>query len=71
MLTCRKLRAWQVVSRQVEAARVRTTSAHAAMPQAAIDRAGAINHVVALDEVAGLLMALASAPNPSTGVVNM
>ena len=34
------------------------TSTQAAMPQATIDRLGAVDHVVPLDEIAGLLVAL-------------
>lgn len=38
------------------------TSARTAMPRATIDRDSAIDHVLPLDEVAGLLLALATAP---------
>jgi hypothetical protein len=35
------------------------------MPQAAIDRGGVVDHVIPLDEVAGLLIALTTAPTIS------
>jgi two-component system chemotaxis response regulator CheB len=37
------------------------SSTEAAMPQAAMDRAGAVDHVVTLDEIPGLLLALTAA----------
>jgi two-component system chemotaxis response regulator CheB len=36
------------------------SSTHGSMPQATVDRDGAVDHVVALDQIAGLLIALAA-----------
>ncbi|HEX8629956.1 MAG TPA: chemotaxis protein CheB [Catenuloplanes sp.] len=41
------------------------SSSEPAMPQAAIDRGGVVDHVIPLDEVAGLLIALTTAPTIS------
>jgi two-component system chemotaxis response regulator CheB len=38
------------------------TSTYAAMPRATIERDHAVDHVVALDDIAGLLLVLTSAP---------
>jgi two-component system chemotaxis response regulator CheB len=38
------------------------SSAHSSMPQATIERDHAINHVLPLDDAAGLLLALVTAP---------
>jgi two-component system chemotaxis response regulator CheB len=39
------------------------TSTQAAMPQATIDRGDTVDHVIALDDVAALLIALVTAPS--------
>lgn len=43
------------------------TSTQASMPQAAIDRDGAVDHVVPLDDIAALLLALTTAPPAPPG----
>ena len=38
------------------------SSTQPAMPQAVMDRGGIVQHIVALDQIAGLLIALTTAP---------